>query len=158
MFMKLLGNCQNDTCTRGGLLKAGKYLESKNGKYQLDFQNSGLHLNCGSTTIWKHGFSKNEALFIDSEGLALVLLNAVRISYFPASDLFYESVAIWNASTGEHANKLVLQDDGNLVLRNDYNITMWETKTTGACPGGLEQNYFKCNMYFKIALNSPFLS
>ena len=124
---------------RGGILKAGKYLESKNGKYQLDFQNSGLHLSCGSTTIWKYGFSKNEALYIDSEGLTLVLLNAVVHARFPVLDLFYESVTIWNASTGGHANKLVLQDDGNLVLRNYYNKTMWETKTTGACPAGLEQ-------------------
>ena len=128
---------------------AGKYLESKNRKYQLDFQNSGLHLSCGSTTIWKYGFSNNEALYIDSEGSTLVLLNAkvhssifIRVSglHNPLlSDALYKSVAIWNASTGGHANKLVLQDDGNLVLRNDYNKIIWETNTTGACPAGLEQ-------------------
>ena len=53
-----LGNCQNDTSTQAGILKAGKYLESKNGKYQLDFQNSGLHLSCGSTTV-KSNLKKN---------------------------------------------------------------------------------------------------
>ena len=115
-------------------MKAGKYLGSKNGKYQLDFRNSGLHLSCNATTIWKYGFSNNEALYIDSEGSTLALLNAVDL----LPDPFYESVVIWNASTGGHANKLVLQDDGNLVLRNDYNKIIWETKTTGACPGGLE--------------------
>ena len=57
----------------------------------------------------------------------------------PESGIFYESVTIWKASTGRHANKLVLQDDGNLVLRNDYNKTIWETKTTGECPAGLKQ-------------------
>ena len=121
-------------------MTAGKYLESKNGKYQLDFQNTGLHLSCGSTTIWKHGFSNNEALYFDSEGSMLVLLNAaVETLFFSVPGPFYESVAIWKASTGGHANKLVLQDDGNLVLRNDYNKILWETKTTGACPAGLEQ-------------------
>ena len=128
-------------------MKAGKYLESKNGKYKLDFQNSGLHLSCGSTTIWKSGFSRNEVLYFDSEGLTLALLDAVRSSYSTMSvSLYYESVAIWNSSTGGHANKLVLQDDGNLVLLNDCNngtiVTIWETKTTGACPAGLE-HFFK---------------
>ena len=133
---------------RGGILRAGKYLESNNRKYRLDFQNSGLHLRCGSTTIWKHGFSQNEALYFDSEGLTLVLLNRVRgerilVGFliffdFVPINLFYKSVVIWNASTGGYTNKLVLQDDGNLVLSNGYNKTMWETKTSGACPAGLE--------------------
>ena len=133
---------------RGGILRAGKYLESNNRKYRLDFQNSGLHLRCGSTTIWKHGFSQNEALYLDSEGLTLVLLNRVRgerilprfLIFFDilSINLFYKSVVIWNASTGGYTNKLVLQDDGNLVLSNGDNKTMWETKTSGACPAGLE--------------------
>ena len=133
---------------RGGILRAGKYLESNNRKYRLDFQNSGLHLCCGSTTIWKHGFSQNEALYFDSEGLTLVLLNGVAkvrmfgrflSFYYPLPiNLFYKSVVIWNASTGGYTNKLVLQDDGNLVLSNGNNKTMWETKTSGACPAGLE--------------------
>ena len=133
---------------RGGILRAGKYLESNNRKYRLDFQNSGLHLRCGSTTIWKHGFSQNEALYFDSEGLTLVLLNRVRgqrivpgiffFFYIPSVNLFYKSVVIWNASTGGYTNKLVLQDNGNLVLSNGDNKTMWETKTSGACPAGLE--------------------
>ena len=133
---------------RGGILRAGKYLESNNRKYRLDFQNSGLHLRCGSTTIWKHGFSQNEALYFDSEGLTLVLLNGVGRErmfarffsfYYPLPiNLFYKSVVIWNASTGGYTNKLVLQDDGNLVLSNGDNKTMWETKTSGACPAGLE--------------------
>ena len=115
-------------------MKAGKYLESKNGKYKLEFQNSGLHLSCGSTTIWKYGFSNNEGLYFDSDGLTLAL-----ISKTPAWNQFYKSVAIWNSSTGARANKLVLQDDGNLVLCNDYNKTIWQTDTNGACSAGLEQ-------------------
>ena len=129
-------------------MKAGKYLESKNGKYKLEFQNSGLHLSCGSTTIWKYGFSNNEALYFDSDGLTLAL-----ISKNPAGNRFYKSVAIWNSSTGGRANKLVLQDDGNLVLCNDYNKTIWQTNTNGACSAGLEQFfYIKSNTCFKIFL------
>ena len=124
-------------------MKAGKYLESKNRKYRLDFQNSGLHLSCGSTTTWKYDFSKNQASYFDQalyfEGSTLVLLSAVEHLYVTPSNYFYKSIAIWNASTGRYANKLVLQNNGNLVLRNDYNETMWETNTTGVCPAGLEQ-------------------
>ena len=122
-------------CRRGGILTAGNYLESKNGKYRLDFKNSGLHLSCGFTSVWGYGFSNNGALYLDSEGLSLVLLNEPWL----VDSWHYKSVTIWNASTEEHAKKLFLQDDGNLVLSNDNNKTMWETKTSGACPKGLEQ-------------------
>ena len=123
-------------CRRGGILTAGNYLESKNGKYRLEFQNSGLHLICGFTSVWRYGFSNDEALYLDSEGLSLVLLNE---QWYSGNRWHYKSLTIWNASTDEHAKKLFLQDDGNLVLSNDNNKTMWETKTSGACPAGLEQ-------------------
>ena len=122
-------------CRRGGILTAGNYLELKNGKYRLEFQNSGMHLSCGFTSVWSYGFSNNEALYLDSKGLSLVLLNEQQY----LSNVHYKSVTIWNASTEGHAKKLFLQDDGNLVLSNDNNKTMWETKTSGACPKGLEQ-------------------
>ena len=120
-------------------MKAGEYLESKNRKYRLGFQNSGLQLSCGTTTIWKYGFSKNEALYFDPEGSTLVLLNAVERYYYLLPSSFYKSIAFWKASTGSHASRLVLQNNGNLVLLDDYHKTMLETNTTGACPAGLEQ-------------------
>ena len=123
-------------CSRGGILTAGNYLESKNGKYRLDFQNFGLHLSCGFTSIWRNGFSNDVALYLDLEGLSLVLL---KWAPYGLGNALYKSVAIWNASTDGHAKKLFLQDDGNLVLSNDNNKTIWETKTSGACPKGLEQ-------------------
>ena len=115
---------------------AGRYLQSRNGKYQLDFQNSGLHLSCGSTTVWRDGFTNNEALYLDAEGLSLVLLNKKYVT----DHIFYKSVTIWKAGTQGRASKLVLQDDGNLVLTNGCNKTLWETKTAGECPAGLEQS------------------
>ena len=134
MLTIFLGNCKNDTCARNGLLITGKHLLSKNGKYRLDFQNSGLHLSCGSKTIKKYGFSNNEALYLDAEGLSLVLLN----SLLPIFSGLYKSGIIWKAGTKGRANKLVLQDNGNLVLINECNETLWETETAGECPEGLE--------------------
>ena len=134
MLTIFLGNCKNNTCARNGLLIAGKHLLSKNGKYRLDFQNSGLHLSCGSKTIKKYGFSNNEALYLDAEGLSLVLLN----SLLPIFSGLYKSGIIWKAGTKGRANKLVLQDNGNLVLINECNETLWETETAGECPEGLE--------------------
>ena len=134
MLTIFLGNSKNDTCARNGLLIAGKHLLSKNGKYRLDFQNSGLHLSCGSKTIKKYGFSNNEALYLDAEGLSLVLLN----SLLPIFSGLYKSGIIWKAGTKGRANKLVLQDNGNLVLINECNETLWETETAGECPEGLE--------------------
>ena len=122
-------------CRRGGILTAGNYLESKNGKYRLEFQNSGLHLSCGFTSVWRYGFSNNEALYLGSEGLSLALLNE---DWYLGNRRHYKSVTIWNASTEGHAKKLFLQDDGNLVLSNNNSKIVWETKTSGACPKGLE--------------------
>ena len=114
---------------------AGKYLQSRNGKYLLDFQNFGLHLSCGLKTIKTYGFTNNEALYLDAEGLSLVLLNSKR----SISNGLYKSVTIWKAGTEGRASKLVLQDDGNLVLINGCNKILWETKTPDECPAGLEQ-------------------
>ena len=133
-------------CRRGGILTAGNYLESKNGKYRLDFQNSGLHLSCGFTSIWRNGFSNDVALYLDLEGLSLVLLKRPYLFY----NELYKSVTIWNASTDGHAKKLFLQDDGNLVLSNDNNKTIWETKTSGACPKGLEQ-FILFQLFYEIS-------
>ena len=134
MLTSFLGNCKNDTCARNGLLIAGKYLLSRNGKYRLDFQHAGLHLSCGFKTIKTYGFTNNEALYLDAEGLSLVLLN----SRLDITDGFYKSVIIWKAGTRGRANKLVLQDNGNLVLINACNETLWETESAGECPEGLE--------------------
>ena len=74
-------------------------------------------------------------MYLDEEGLSLVLLNR-RIYH---EQKFYKSVTIWKAGTGGRAKKLVLQEDGNLVLTNGCNKIVWETNTAGACPAGLEQ-------------------
>ena len=150
MLTSFLGNCKNDTCARNGLLIAGKDLLSRNGKYRLDFQNFGLHLSCGVKTIKTYGFTNNEALCLDAEGLSLVLLNSKpdEITFNPYVEIvagrrvfpngFFKSVIIWKAGTRGRANKLVLQDNGNLVLINACNETLWETETAGKCPEGLE--------------------
>ena len=134
LFTNILGNCKNATCARNGLLIAGKYLSSRNEKYRLDFQNSGLHLSCGSKTIKTYGFTNNEALYLDAEGLSLVLLN----SRYALNYVLYESVIVWKASNRGRANKLVLQDNSNLVLINECIETLWESETAGECPEGLE--------------------
>ena len=96
---------------------------------------SGIeNLSCGFTSVWRYGFSNNEALHLDSEGLSLVLLNE---QWRLGNRWHYESVTISNASTEGHAQKLFLQDNGNLVLSNNNKI-LWETKTSGTCPKGLE--------------------
>ena len=134
MLKFFLGNCKNDTCARNGLLIAGKDLLSRNGKYRLDFQNYGLHLSCGVKTIKRYGFTNNEALYLDAEGLSLVLLNSRGNIVYG----LHKSVIIWKADTRGRANKLVLQDNGNLVLINECNETLWNTETAGECPEGLE--------------------
>ena len=133
VFLIFLDNCQNNICNRDGILNPGRYLESRNGKHRLISTRSGLLLNCGSTTIWRERLYNSDKLYFDLDGLSLVF----GMKKYRSKNMFYTSVTIWKAGTEGRANKLVLQDNGNLVLKNGCNKTIWETKTNGACPPGL---------------------
>lgn len=115
-------------------MNIGGYLESRNGKYRLASQSSELVLNCGFTIFWRSALFNNGSLFFDVDGLNLVL----RKKTVHSEQMLDKPLTIWKAGTDGRANKLVLQDNGNLVLKNDCNKTIWETKTADACPPGLK--------------------
>ena len=118
--------CQGEKCSRNGILRRNKYLESSNGKYQLHLRENGnLVLTCGARAIWTSYTTNNtvDFLYFDEDGTNLILLGK-------------DNSTIWRAPMTRLGKRLVLQDDGKLVLYNSCNRSIWE-KGNKNCPKGL---------------------
>ena len=48
------------------------------------------------------------------------------------------TVAFRSSATSWQGNKLILQNDGNLVIYSSDGKPLWDTKTYGKCPTGIE--------------------
>lgn len=127
--LKYLENCQNDRCIPNASLTKGKYLESRNGKYQLRFlENMGIGLVCGSNHMWDmytwidHGYQ----IYFEKDGTALIVKDK-------------EGYDLHRTDIGGQATLMILQDDGNLVIYNRCNQSIFDTKTAGACPKRMNQ-------------------
>ena len=117
--------CQGDKCRRNGILRRNKYLESRNGKYQLHLRENGnLVLTCGARVIWTSYTINNtvDFLYFDEDGTNLILRG--------------KDSTIWRAPTTRLGKELVLQDNGKLVLYNSCNTSIWE-KGNKNCSEGL---------------------
>lgn len=115
-----LDNCQKDTCTLNAVLKKGKFLQSKNGKYKLTLHTDGnLELSSGTAIIWSTG-TKNvdvKLYFQDETGGEELRLYGKN-----------EKI-VWKTKGRGKATKLILQDDGNLVMYNTCDKPTWDTGT-----------------------------
>ena len=108
------------------MLQKGNLLKSNNGKLKLIFQENGnLEILCGSYSIWSSGaYGYNiDALHFNSEGKILILNKDKSVAK--------ELVPFWKSTYG--AEKLILQDDGNLVLYDYNSDPLWATGTKGKC-------------------------
>ena len=121
-----LGNCFRDRCLVKGVLKKGSYLTSKNGKLKLILQKNGnLEILCGDYSVWSSKtYSTNiEELHFNSGG-KLIIFNKDK-------SVAKRIMSPWDDTYG--AEKLVLQDYGNLVIYNHNNQPLWSTGTNGKC-------------------------
>ena len=125
-FWLFLENCQDEKCIRNGIFRREKYLQSRNGKYQLHLRKNGnLVFTCVARTIWTSQTVSNtvDFLYFDEDGINLILCQK-------------DNSIIWRAPTTRPGKKLVLQDDGKLILYNSCNATIWE-KGNQICSEGL---------------------
>ena len=108
------------------MLKKGSFLKSSNGKLKLILQENGnLEILCGGYSIWStntNGFNIEE-LYFNREGKLAILNKDKSVAKNIVSD--------WDNTFG--AEKLILQDDGNLVIYNHDNQPLWSTGTHGKC-------------------------
>ena len=101
---------------RNGILRREKYLQSRNGQYKLHLRKNGnLVFTCRARTIWTSQTVNNtvDFLYFDEDGTNLILRGK-------------DNSTIWRAPTTRLGKKLVLQDDGKLVLYNSCNTSIWE--------------------------------
>ena len=130
--IQFLENCQNDRCTRNGILKSGNFLESSNGKYRLYLREDGyLDLTCGETAIWntsKMGYNV-DFFYFGKNGLNLFLHGKDGLNLLLYGN---KKHSIWKAraATTGQAKTLILHEDGNLVLSDGCNKSIWETQTS----------------------------
>ena len=125
-FLKIwelfLENCIGNNCSKNGILKKGKYLESTNGIYTLKLQENGnLEIFCQNVSIWETKTINNnvDLLYFDPNGNLVLFGNNKSI--------------IWAAGIGLDPTKLIMQDDGNLVLYKDDDQSVWSTSTNNKC-------------------------
>ena len=115
-FWLFLENCQDEKCIRNGILRREKYLQSRNGQYKLHLRKNGnLVFTCRARTIWTSQTVNNtvDFLYFDEDGTNLILRGK-------------DNSTIWRTPTTRLGKKLVLQDDGKLVLYNSCNTSIWE--------------------------------
>ena len=125
-FWLFLENCQDEKCIRNEIFRREKYLQSRNGKYQLHLRKNGnLVFTCVARTIWTSQTVNNtvDFLYFDEDGINLILRQK-------------DNSIIWRAPTTRLGKKLVLQDDGKLILYNSCNTSIWE-KGNQICSEGL---------------------
>lgn len=110
--------CGN-TMTVQRTLRRGMYLQSADGRYRLTLRLDGNTVLTGPTgrALWSNGKFTTDALILQADGNLVGSTNAGLVT--------------WSTKTAKSgADRLVVQDDGNVVL---YSGTrrIWETKTAG---------------------------
>ena len=122
-----LDNCKQNRCNLNGILRKGKYLESNNKMYKLYLRENGnLVLTCQERPIWI-SFTSNKSvdfLYFDGEGTSLALRGK-------------DNSNVWKVQTAMLGKKLVLQNNGKLVLYNSCNTSIWEKGGKKLCRKGL---------------------
>lgn len=112
-------------------LRPNEYLLSNNGKYKLIMQSDG-NLCLYNMNWWKPGLKSvwHTGTWKTPGGYAQMSWGALYLRYpYPKGDpTFY-----WRTGRGSGGAKckLVLQDDGNLVIYNSANNLVWQTNTAG---------------------------
>ncbi len=156
------------TLAPGQNLLVGQRLVSDNGNYYLDIgmdQGKNMH---GYLYLWLAGndpkaspykqiegkagtFSQTQALpFLSNQIDGNLVLYAPKYANDTTSQV-EENIVLWASNTGVSGgslNRLVMQEDGNLVLYNPANVSVWATHT----PAPTRFQFVSCsNSFSKFA-------
>ena len=124
----ILDKCQGNKCTPTGILKRGKYIESKNKNQRLILSSEGnLEIYCGRKIVWSKGNKSAYYLYFHKNG-TLVL-------YGKSNNQIWKASNIWNRKSTPDV--LFMQDDGNLVLYDECGKPYWESNTYDKCGADL---------------------
>ena len=127
IYVYFLDNCLQEKCMRNGILRKGRYLESRDQIFKLHLRENGnLVLTCQNRSIWTT-FTSNKSvdfLYFDREGTSLALRGKNNSN-------------VWKIQTSALGKELVLQENGKLVLYNSCNASIWEKGGKKLCKKGL---------------------
>ena len=124
-----LGNCYKNQCIRNGILSKGDILQSVSGKYQLKLQTNGkLEIICEGYVIW------SPISGTDNDVAVLYFKNDGSLGLYRE-----DNSPVWTPgidTSTKHPQKLVLENDGRLVLYDNKSENMWDSNTADKCNRG----------------------
>ena len=131
-FLDILGNCFKDRSIREAILESNGTLLSDKGKYKHTLKGNGeLDIYCAAQYIWSSNTANS---------------NASKLNFHNDGDLvlYTESgSSVWATNTiteygnaPEKVDKVVLKDDGNLVMSFPKNEVKWVSGSNFICLNG----------------------
>lgn len=125
-----LGNCYKNQCIRNGILNKGDILRSESEKYQLKLQSNGkLEIICEGSVIWSplkdSDTDSVTRLYFKNESSLGVYLEDESLVWTPDIGL-----------SSKYFQKLVLENDGRLILYDNKSENIWESNSAGKCRKG----------------------
>ena len=142
-----LGNCYQNQCIHNGILNKGDIVQSESAKYQLKLKHNGkLETICEGSVIWSplkdSDTDSVTRFYFKNESSLGVYLEDESPVWTPDIDL-----------SNKYFQKLVLENDGRLVLSDNKSENIWESKSDGKCRKGKQISFTvsqKVNILFNL--------
>ena len=147
------GNFYQNQCIHNGILNKGNILQSESAKCQLKLQhNEKLEIICEGSVIW------SPLKYWDTDSVTrLYFKNESSLGVF-----LEDKSPVWTLDIGvsdKYFQKLVLENDGRLVLYDNKSENIWESHSAGKCRKGKQISVTvsqKVNILFNL-MNVHFL-
>lgn len=115
----------DDRCLPNGILKQGKFLQSRNSKNKLQLKENGnLELTCETTLIWSTNTTNYDVdiLYFIKDGSEILLLSK-------------NNNIIWKVFAEKSNKDLRLEDNGTLALYDENKTVTWTNLSNLKCFG-----------------------
>ena len=125
-MLNIIGNCFKDRCICEATLESNGTLKSDNGRYKLKFRDNGeLDVCCAAQYIWSSNTANSSATKLDFQNDGNLVLYA------------NSGATVWTTDTHSifHwvSDKLVLQNNRNLVMSLSDNKVEWSSGSNFVC-------------------------
>ena len=151
VLLGIIGNCFKDRCNREAILESNGTLLSDDSRYKLSLkENRGLDIYCAAQYILSSNAANSIAtkLHFQNDG-ALVIYTESRSPVWATHTT--------EIGTGKISNKVVLHDDGNLMMHFSNNQVKWSSGSNLVCQnGGSHIIYFVIRNFYINSHKSTF--
>ena len=147
-FFGVIGNCFKDRCIREAILESNGTLTSDNSRYKLKLKENGeLDIYCASQYIWSSNTAGSNAtkLHFQNDGNLVLYTESGSTVWETDTNTEYGYVP-------EKVDKVVLQDNGNLVMSFPNNDVKWTSGSNLVCQNG------ECCSFFTLRITHFYIS